>query len=90
MTKYNIKNFGATENTLCTKAIQLAIDEASTNGGGISRQLLVGSRGLSGGSCRHRDHKGGCQQCGGYPLCYYAVPISDGRITDFFTGGKTL
>jgi hypothetical protein len=24
-----------------------------------------------------------CQLCGGYPLCYYAVPISDGRITDF-------
>ena len=34
MIEYNIKDFGATQNMLCTKAIQQAIDEAFTNGGG--------------------------------------------------------
>lgn len=34
MMQYNIKDFGAKENILCTKAIQQAIDEAFTNGGG--------------------------------------------------------
>ena len=35
MKYYNIKDFGAKENTLCTSAIQRTIDEAFINGGGI-------------------------------------------------------
>ena len=32
--KYNIKDFGAKDNTLSTKQIQAAIDECVSNGGG--------------------------------------------------------
>ena len=52
MQKFNITEFGARENTLCTKAIQAAIDEAHRHGG----EVIVPEGVFLTGTVRLRSH----------------------------------
>ena len=52
MQKFNIKDFGAKENTLCTKAIQAAVDEAYRHRG----EVIIPEGVFLTGTVRLRSH----------------------------------